>query len=184
MQTLVLNAGNIPIGIYSYRNAIKKIVNNKAELVETYIDAYLDNDWRKAMEAPAVIRLLYFMFPPKKNRYERCTRKNIWLRDNGHCQYCRKFVPLSKMHWDHVIPKDQGGDSSWKNLTTACFLCNQKKANRTPEEAGMELWHKPVPLPRKVPIEKEMILRIRSLKNLPSEKWRSYIYYNTELQSD
>lgn len=41
------------------------------------------------------------------------------------------------------MPKSRGGDSSWENLTTACFDCNNKKGNKTPTEARMPLLGKP-----------------------------------------
>ena len=29
---------------------------------------------------------------------------------------------------DHVIPRDQGGKTSWENIVTSCIKCNSKKA--------------------------------------------------------
>ena len=176
MNCLVLNSLHMPIDICSPKKAMTKLAKEKATLVETYVDDYLD-DWRKAMEAPAVIRLAHFMFPPAKKRFERFTRKNIWLRDRGHCQYCNAFIPLNKMHWDHVIPRDKGGKTNWQNIVCACLKCNQKKANTV-----MKPLKKPVAMLRKISIEKEMILRLKSLKDLPSDKWRQYIYWNVELE--
>lgn len=181
MQTLVLNAANMPIAIYDWKRAVKKICSEKAEIMETYVDENL-NDWKSAMSAPAVIRLLHFILPPKKRRYAPVSRKNIWLRDKGVCQYCKIFIPLSKMHWDHVIPLYKGGTNSWYNLCCCCYRCNQLKRNRAPEEAGMKILKKPVPMERTLSLEKEMILKLKSLKNLPHDKWGDYIYYNIELK--
>jgi 5-methylcytosine-specific restriction endonuclease McrA len=33
----------------------------------------------------------------------------------------------------------QSGKNTWKNTIAACDSCNQRKANRTPAEAGMVL---------------------------------------------
>jgi hypothetical protein len=38
-----------------------------------------------------------------------------------------------------VRPLSRGGADSWNNLVTACIRCNNFKAGRTPEAAGMEL---------------------------------------------
>jgi hypothetical protein len=38
-----------------------------------------------------------------------------------------------------VTPVSQGGRDQWKNVVTACRRCNNHKAGRTPEQAGMEL---------------------------------------------
>jgi len=46
---------------------------------------------------------------------------------------------------DHIIPKSRGGQDTWENLVAACSDCNNKKADRTPEEARMKL----LSLPRK-----------------------------------
>ena len=40
---------------------------------------------------------------------------------------------------DHVQPYAKSGTEEEENLVTACTLCNSKKRDRTPEEAGMIL---------------------------------------------
>jgi 5-methylcytosine-specific restriction endonuclease McrA len=40
---------------------------------------------------------------------------------------------------DHVVPHVRTKDDSEENLVTACRVCNSKKQDRTPEEAGMVL---------------------------------------------
>jgi hypothetical protein len=47
------------------------------------------------------------------------------------------------LNYDHVIPRKQGGETTWLNIATACYPCNEKKAGRTPEQAGMKLLRKP-----------------------------------------
>lgn len=43
---------------------------------------------------------------------------------------------------DHVFPQSRGGGNTWENLAACCKGCNQRKADRTPTEAGMRLrWH-------------------------------------------
>ena len=36
-------------------------------------------------------------------------------------------------------PLSQGGVDTWANVVTSCKRCNNHKAGRTPEQAGMEL---------------------------------------------
>jgi len=63
-------------------------------------------------------------------------RLKILELDEYMCAYCgRKSDTV-----DHVIPKTRGGDESDENLVACCKRCNQKKNNRTPEEAGMSVW--------------------------------------------
>jgi hypothetical protein len=33
--------------------------------------------------------------------------------------------------------------TTWENIVTACWHCNQRKRNRTPAQAGMKLLRKP-----------------------------------------
>ncbi|MEZ4725333.1 MAG: HNH endonuclease [Candidatus Kapaibacterium sp.] len=82
------------------------------------------------------------------NKYQRIpyrevelSKKNIFRRDSERCQYCGTNKGLLTI--DHIIPKSRGGASTWSNLTTACFECNNKKSNMTPEEANMSLISKP-----------------------------------------
>jgi 5-methylcytosine-specific restriction endonuclease McrA len=44
---------------------------------------------------------------------------------------------------DHVKPKCRGGGTVWDNVVTACHHCNRKKADKTPEEAGLKLMKSP-----------------------------------------
>lgn len=50
------------------------------------------------------------------------------------CQYCGNETGEHRLEWEHKIPKSRGGSDSVKNATLACRVCNQEKANRTPEE--------------------------------------------------
>ena len=44
---------------------------------------------------------------------------------------------------DHIVPESRGGGWTWMNLVTACGGCNGRKADRTPDEAGMPLVYLP-----------------------------------------
>lgn len=93
----------------------------------------------KAYPVPSVIRLnRYIRIPYKKIDL---SRKNIMRRDGYRCQYCG--CKTKELTLDHIIPKSRGGADTWDNLTTACKKCNNKKGNRTPEEAGMKLLNPP-----------------------------------------
>jgi hypothetical protein len=64
--------------------------------------------------------------------------RGILERDKHICQYCGPDGPKATTI-DHVIPRSRGGGSNPGNLVACCFKCNQKKADRTPDEAGMPL---------------------------------------------
>lgn len=88
---------------------------------------------------PSVIRLSDYIKVPYKRII--LTRRNILRRDNHKCNYCgRGDLPLTI---DHIKPKSKGGDDSWENLVAACLPCNNRKGDRTPDEADMKLRAKP-----------------------------------------
>jgi 5-methylcytosine-specific restriction endonuclease McrA len=63
----------------------------------------------------------------------------LFRRDLQLCLYCGESFHYRELSRDHVTPLIQGGADSWSNVVTACRRCNNHKAGRTPEQAGMEL---------------------------------------------
>ena len=62
----------------------------------------------------------------------------VFRRDDFTCRYCGGKVRLDvpeddpeRATVDHVVPKSKGGRSTYDNLVTAHFRCNQIKANRS-----------------------------------------------------
>jgi len=55
------------------------------------------------------------------------------------CMYCGNSFRRQELSRDHVTPVSQDGADVWTNLVTACKRCNNFKAGRTPEQAGMQL---------------------------------------------
>jgi 5-methylcytosine-specific restriction endonuclease McrA len=44
---------------------------------------------------------------------------------------------------DHIIPRSRGGRNTWTKAACACYRCNQRKADRTAHEAGLQLLFEP-----------------------------------------
>ncbi len=65
--------------------------------------------------------------------------KALFRRDDFLCLYCGQRYPGSLLSRDHVTPISQRGQDKWNNVVTACKRCNNHKAGRTPEQAGMQL---------------------------------------------
>jgi len=63
----------------------------------------------------------------------------LFARDAHMCMYCGGQFSPKGLSRDHILPLSQGGSDAWKNVVTACKRCNNRKAGRTPERAGMEL---------------------------------------------
>ena len=74
--------------------------------------------------------------PPLNNR-------ELFHRDRQLCAYCGDSYAGSALTRDHVVPVSQGGRDVWMNVVTACRPCNQRKSNRTPEQARMALLYAP-----------------------------------------
>ena len=133
---LVLNSDFSPINITSLNRGFALVYKGKAEILKSSEEP-IQCGVKKYLR-PLIIRLLNYVNFQK--RRIRVNRHRIMRRDGYSCVYCgsKKHLTL-----DHVLPKSRGGRNSWNNLVTCCTTCNMKKGNRTPEEAGMKLRHKP-----------------------------------------
>lgn len=70
--------------------------------------------------------------PPLENRF-------LFRRDKNICLYCGGQFAYSQLSRDHVQPLSRGGMDVWTNVVTSCKRCNNRKADRSPEQANMEL---------------------------------------------
>ncbi len=139
-----------------------------------------EEDWIKAVnfeiEVPRTIRLLQYDRIPKN--VIKFNRRNIFLRDGNRCQYCGRRFATQDLSLDHVIPRSQGGQSTWENVVCACLRCNVRKGGRTPQQAGMKLIRQP-----KKPTRNPLVsAKIQSRKY---ESWKNFLdeaYWTTELQ--
>ncbi|MDZ7316199.1 MAG: HNH endonuclease [candidate division KSB1 bacterium] len=163
-KVLLLNQNYEPLGIVSARKAVIMMFLQKVEIIESR--NLLIRSQYLAIPLPSVIRLKSYAHVPFK-RVE-LNRGNIMRRDGFVCQYCgTKKGPLTI---DHVIPKTRGGDDSWENLVCACVSCNNKKGNRTPEEAGMTLLRGP-----KRP---NYLFFMQHFIGMNEQCWKPYLYMN------
>jgi hypothetical protein len=60
-------------------------------------------------------------------------------RDRHQCGFCGEHFAPRDLTVDHILPVSRGGLDSWLNCVGSCGPCNWRKADRTPEEAGMPL---------------------------------------------
>src|SRR5258708_36557110 len=72
------------------------------------------------------------------------SRRNVAKRDHHTCQYCGAQPGGQEITIDHVTPRSQGGTSSWTNCVAACLRANARKADLTPDQAGMRLRKRPI----------------------------------------
>ena len=140
MKTLKLDSTYRPIGVIDCLEALVMWIVGKATAVEEYEEQISSPSVTFNLPSVIVLKTVVKFI----NRGVTASRKNIFWRDNGQCQYCGIIEPPKDMTIDHIVPRARGGENTWTNLVTCCKKCNQKKGNRTPDEAGMKLRKKPV----------------------------------------
>ena len=140
---LSLDASGGVMGEMTLCKAVRAIVSGRAILMDP-------KQWTRVEVLPASLAFVSVILFPHSKAHGKVKlmgkgRRQILMRDQYECQYCGK--PASTI--DHVKPRCQQGTSSFKNQVAACSKCNNAKAGRTPEQAGMPLL-RPVPTPREV----------------------------------
>lgn len=188
--TLVLNRNWQPVHVATVARALVLLWNESARVVDPAdYQLYTWADWSKLapradepfirtvrfqLRLPEVITLeKYDQMPAMTVTFN---RRNIFKRDHNTCQYCGVQPGVGELTIDHVVPRSQGGVSSWENCVLACVACNMRKANRTPDQAKMRLHKKPV-RPTWKPFYAERGKRIASW-----EKFISDAYWNVVLE--
>jgi 5-methylcytosine-specific restriction endonuclease McrA len=136
----VLNASYEPLQLISVRRAVILLLQEKAELVEA--TAARLRARALSLAVPLVIRLVRYIRIPRKLKLP-CSRRGVFARDRETCQYCGIQPGRSQLTMDHVVPRSQGGATTWENVVTACRECNHRKGGRTPEQASMDLMSTP-----------------------------------------
>ena len=135
-DVLVLNYDYTPLNVTTVKRGFVLVDKGKAEIVKSD-DSPIVSGYKTYIR-PVIIRLLKYI--RHYTRILRANRNRIYKRDGHQCVYCGSSRNLTL---DHVIPKSRGGKNNWKNLVTPCQKCNLKKADRTPEEARMQMRQKP-----------------------------------------
>jgi len=141
-NTLLLNAGFEPLRVISWQRAFILLFQGKVEVLEEYQGSFI-HTVALAYRVPAVVRLRRWVTLKYRPTVIRFSRANVYARDEHRCQYCYRKYPEGELTLDHVFPAVRGGKKTWVNIVTACMKCNQKKGNKTPEEAGLILFKKP-----------------------------------------
>jgi 5-methylcytosine-specific restriction endonuclease McrA len=188
--TLVLNRSWQPVHVATVARSLTMLWNESAQVVDPE-DFRLYNwaDWARLAprDGEPFIRTVSFRLRvpevltltrhdrPRHNAVTFC-RRNVFKRDHLTCQYCGARPGSEELTIDHIIPRAQGGQTNWENCVLACVPCNARKANRTPEQAGMKLRRHPV-RPSWKPLYDASNIRIASWSRFLSEA-----YWNVSLE--
>jgi 5-methylcytosine-specific restriction endonuclease McrA len=128
---LVLNADLGPLHRVSLRHAIRMLCRKVAVVHESEPDIHIG-----IFPMPRVLRLVSYVVT--RWRYSSgpaWSRAGVLRRDGRRCAYCGAEASTI----DHVLPSSRGGRNTWLNTVAACAACNQRKGDRTPDEARMPL---------------------------------------------
>lgn len=129
-NVMVLNADYEVLHTVSLNHAIRMIVRGVAEVHEAadeFIGAFI---------RPVSVRLLkYVVTTWRYQRPPKWSKSGVLRRDKHICAFCSGKATTI----DHVMPRSRGGKNGWTNTVAACSPCNNKKRDRTPEEAHMPL---------------------------------------------
>lgn len=178
-RALVLNAdyrplSYFPLSLWSWQEAVKATFMHRVDIVAEY-DFFVRSPSCK-IPLPSVIALRKYVPLRRKPAF---TRFNVFLRDRFLCQYCDGRYQLEELTFDHVLPRSRGGNTNWKNVVTACSMCNLEKGNSLSSENGR--FPKNVP---RVPTTHELH---EAGKEFPPQflhqSWRDYLYWNSEIDS-
>lgn len=161
-HVLVLNQDYRALCVCSVERAVVLLFLHKAELVHAH-DGRTLRSARSEYPWPSIVRLKMYVHVPYKRIM--ISRKNVLRRDGHRCQYCGS---TDRLTLDHVHPKSRGGKDTWENLVAACVPCNNRKGNRTPEEAGMPLLRRP--------FRPSHVMFIRDFIGRLDEQWKPYLF--------
>lgn len=168
-DTLVLNADGLPVSVLPlsvipWQESIKYMCLEKADVL-VWHENWIVRSARWETQVPSVIMLREYM---KTKSAVRFSRSNVYLRDNGQCQYCGTHIERKDATLDHVNPISKGGKTTWDNCVTACGPCNADKADKTHT-------HKPLTKPYK-PDYYELVNKRKKLPfNVRHEQWLQFI---------
>lgn len=188
---LVLNRNYQPVHITNVKRAFSLLYQGIARAIDEQYKLYAFEDWaalsatedcittvNRSIRIPRVVVLSAYEYLPKGR--VRFSRLNIYARDHDTCQYCARTLPRSELNLDHVLPRSQGGKTTWENVVCSCVPCNLKKGGRTPEQANMKLLKKPT-RPRWTPLFRGALRRVTYKEWLPFLSLAESSYWNVEL---
>lgn len=131
-RTLLLNITYEPLRIISWQKAVTLLTLGKVEIVETYNRHVRSISF--SIPLPSVVRLLYLV--KRRPQEVKFSRKNIYTRDDGQCQYCGKPLQPKEITYDHVIPnlrEEKPPGKMWSPVVLRVTARKAEKPRNKPE---------------------------------------------------
>jgi 5-methylcytosine-specific restriction endonuclease McrA len=178
-EVLLLNKSYEVLRVVSVRRALCMMLRKNNPAVEEMASGgVLRTASGQVFSVPSVIVLTEYRDIRKRISVSNAKRLKVLTRDSYTCMYCGVKPGISKLTLDHVMPKSRGGLDAPENLVAACKPCNNKKDNRTPEEARMKLIRKPRP----VQTGFDRIMNRVYLERHP--EWKDYLFLSDNANGD
>lgn len=168
-KVLLLNASFEALGVVDVARAVRLVWKGTAEIVERDASRVLRSQ-HFTFDVPSVIRLVEYIDVRKRRNSSGKQRLRILMRDKMRCQYCGGRGSAFDLTLDHIMPRSRGGRSDPENLCAACIICNQRKGDRTPDEARMPLLATPSAL--RYGLDRAMLNHYA----LSRPEWRPYLF--------
>ena len=159
-EVLVLNKHWDPIDVVDVRHALSQMASHQmvgfdfAQKDAFYpvtweewllLDVRAEDDFIQAVNfkvrAPRVVMAVKYAKTVMKR--PKLTLKSLAERDGGRCAYTLEELSHHDRTMEHVLPKSRGGQTRWDNVVLAKKKINNRRGNKSLEEAGLTLKIKP-----------------------------------------
>lgn len=184
LRTLVLNADYRPLATYPLslitgQEAVKAVYRDRAVVVEEWDQVF--HSPSREIRVPKVIALNQYA---PINAAPKFCRRSILLRDRYKCQYCGNRFDSAELTFDHVIPRANGGQTTWENILSACVKCNTEKRNSHANWSGKKGGGlRPLKQPRQPTTMELLRAGLEFIDSDIRETWGSFLYWSTELKA-
>jgi len=176
-RVLLLNQTYEPLGTVSVARAVIMTFKNTVT-VEEFEGQRVLRSAHAEWPVPSVIRRREYINVRRRREASSAKRLRIYMRDKFRCQYCGDKKAATELTLDHIVPRSRGGDNSPINIVAACLRCNNRKGDRTPEEARMPLLTSQTAL--RVKLERVVLCHYAEGK----AEWRKYLFMDVHDDRD
>ena len=187
VNVLQLNADYTPMKVIRWERAVELVLDEKVVQVSAYPGRFVRSA-SLALPWPSVVALRRYTQVRGRVRF---SSRSVQARDAFTCSYCGLRPRTSEMRpdrtqltMDHVIPRAQAREGKvylpwsrkwvnvtcWENSATACRACNSRKADRTPQQAGMLLRIYP-----RVPTQQDALRMAMSRLSVLPPEWLPWL---------
>ncbi len=177
-RVLLLNASYEALGTVDVPRAVRLVYKHTAETVVRDGNRVLRSQ-HFTFEVPSVIRLVEYIDVRRRRRgHAGKQRQRVLMRDRLRCQYCGVRGTMFDLTLDHIMPRSRGGRTEAENLCAACIVCNQRKGDRTPDEARMPLLASPSAL--RYGLDRAVLHHFA----LSRPEWRPFLFLDSDIAAE